>query len=89
MDLARLHTDDPNHGVTSQYDYVLQNHRGPGSIWDAHNNYEKFIVQNSYGFTSNALELLNQIVEAYLYSILGAQARSRQAIIKKLSKFYY
>ena len=67
--------------MTPQDDYRLQNCPGPGSIQDIQNNYNKFISKTSYGFTSNGLELLNQSTEAYLYSILGSQARSRQAII--------
>ena len=76
-----LHTEDPNGGVTPQNHYRLQNHPGPGSIRDVQNDYKKFISKTSYGFTSNGLELLNQSIEAHLHSILGAQARSGQAII--------
>ena len=69
--------------MTPQDDHRLQSKPGSGSIQDVQNDYQKFIAPNSYGFTSNGLELLNQSTEAYLYSILGAQVCSRQAIINK------
>ena len=68
-----LHTEDPNCGVTPQYDYRLQNHQGPGSIRDVKNDYKKFIAKSSNGFTRLGLKLLNESIESYLYCILGAK----------------
>ena len=53
---------------------------GPGSIRDVQNDYKKFIPKDSDGLTKNGAELLNQSIEAYIYSILGAQARTKQSI---------
>ena len=52
---------------------------GPGQIRDLHNDYKKFIPKISNGLTIKKTELLNQSFEAYLYAILGAQARTRQS----------
>ena len=76
-----LHTEDPNRGVTQQDEYRRQNHPGPGSIRDVRNDYKKFIAKNSNGFTRVGLKLLNESIEDYLCSILGAQARAKQSIL--------
>ena len=54
---------------------------GPGQIRDTQNDYKKFVPTISDGLTKNGTELLNQSIEAYLYAILGAQARTRQSIV--------
>ena len=50
-----LHTEDPNHGVTKEVDYRLQNHPGSGPVQDIQNDH-KFISETS--FTRNRLELI-------------------------------
>ena len=53
---------------------------GVGFIRDLHNVYKKFIPKISNGLTANGTELLNQSMGAYVYSVLGAQARTKQSI---------
>ena len=54
---------------------------GPGQLRDTQNDYRKFIPKISNGLIKKGTELLNQSIEAYLYAILGSQARSRQSIV--------
>ena len=54
---------------------------GPGQIRDTNNDYRKFVPKLSNGLVENGTELLNASIEAYLYSILGVQARTRQSIV--------
>ena len=54
---------------------------GPGQIRDTQNDYKKFIPKISDGLIKQGTELLNESIEAYLYAILGAQARTRQSIV--------
>ena len=54
---------------------------GSGQLRDTQNDYRKFIPKISNGLTKKGTELLNQSIEAYLYSILGSQARTRQSIV--------
>ena len=54
---------------------------GPGQLRDTQNDYRKFVPSASDGLTKKGTELLNASIEAYLYSILGAQARTRQSIV--------
>ena len=54
---------------------------GPGQIRDTQNDYRKFIPKVSDGLIKKEIELLNQSIEAYLYAILGSQARTRQSIV--------
>ena len=53
---------------------------GVGFIRDLQNHYKKFIPKKSDGLTTQGTELLNQSIEAYIYSVLGAQARTKQSI---------
>ena len=53
---------------------------GVGFIRDLQNDYKKFIPKKSDGLTTQGTELLNQSIEAYIYSVLGAQARTKQSI---------
>ena len=53
---------------------------GVGSIRDLKNVYKKFIPKKSDGLTTQGTELLNQSIESYIYSVLGAQARTKQSI---------
>ena len=53
---------------------------GPGQLRDTQNDYKKFIPIISNGLTKQGTELLNQSIEAYLYAILGSQAKTRQSI---------
>ena len=69
-----LHTEDPERGVTKQDDYRLQNHPGTGTIRDPQNDFKKFIPKISNGITKKGTEY-------YLYCILGAKSRAKQAII--------
>ena len=59
--------------------YKTYNH-SVGSTRDLKNDYKKFIPKDSDGLTKNGAELLNQSIEAYIYSVLGAQARTKQNI---------
>ena len=54
---------------------------GPGQLRDTQNDYRKFIPKISNGLIKKGSELLNQSIEAYLYAILGCQARTRQSIV--------
>ena len=54
---------------------------GPGQLKDTQNDYRKFIPTISNGLTKQGTELLNHSIEAYLYAILGSQARTRQSIV--------
>ena len=54
---------------------------GPGQLRDVQNDYKKFIPKISTGLIKKGTELLNHSIEAYIYSILGAQARTRQSIV--------
>ena len=54
---------------------------GPGQLRDVQNDYKKFIPKISTGLIKKETELLNHSIEAYIYSILGAQARTRQSIV--------
>ena len=56
---------------------------GPGQLHNTQNDYKKFIPKISDGLTKGGSELLNQSIEAYLYAILGAQARMRQSIVSR------
>ena len=51
-----------------------------GFIRDVKNDYKKFVPNVSNGLTIQGTELLNQSIEAYIYSVLGAQARTKQSI---------
>ena len=53
---------------------------GVGFIRDLKNDYKKFVPKISDGLTANGTELLNQSIEAYIYSVLGALARTKQSI---------
>ena len=53
----------------------------PGQLRDTQNDYKKFIPRISNGLIKKGTELLNQSIEAYLYAILGCQARTRQSIV--------
>ena len=53
---------------------------GPGQLRDTQNDYRKFVPIISNGLTKQGTELLNQSIEAYLYAILGSQAKTRQSI---------
>ena len=54
---------------------------GVGFIRDVKNHYKKFVPKVSNGLFINGTELLNQSIEAYIYSVLGAQARIKQSIL--------
>ena len=54
---------------------------GPGQLRDVQNDYKKFVPTISNGLIKKGTELLNQSIEAYIYSILGSQARTRQSIV--------
>ena len=53
---------------------------GVGLIRDVQNDYRKFIPNKSDGLAVNGTELLNESIEAYIYSVLGAEAKTRQSI---------
>ena len=53
---------------------------GVGLIRDLKNDYKKFIPKKSNGLTTQGTELLNQSIELNIYSVLGAQARTKQSI---------
>ena len=44
------------------------------------NDYKKFIPKKSDGLTTQGTELLNHSIESYIYSVLHAQARTKQSI---------
>ena len=44
------------------------------------NDYKRFIPVKSDGFTKIGTQYLNQSIESYLYTILGAQAKTRQSM---------
>ena len=44
------------------------------------NDYKKYIPIKSDGFTKIGIQYLNQSIEAFIYSILGSQARTKQSI---------
>ena len=54
---------------------------GPGQLRDTQNDYKKFVPKISNGLVEKGTELINHSIEAYIYSILGAQARTRQSIV--------
>ena len=54
---------------------------GPGQLRDVQNDYKTFVPKFSTGLIKKGTELLNHSIEAYIYSILGAQARTRQSIV--------
>ena len=49
---------------------------GVGLIRDVQNDYRKFIPKKSDGSTIKGTKLLNESIEAYIYSLLGAQAKT-------------
>ena len=53
---------------------------GVGFIKDLENDHKKFVPKVSNGLTIKGTELLNQSIEAYIYGVLGAQARTKQSI---------
>ena len=56
---------------------------GPSVVGFAHdlqNDYKKFIPKKSDGLTTQGTKLLNQSIQAYIHSVLGAQARTKQSI---------
>ena len=53
---------------------------GVGLIRDLQNDYKKFVPKVSDGLTIQGTELLNHSIESYIYSVLGAQARTKQSI---------
>ena len=53
---------------------------GAWRIRDLKNDFKKFIASKSNGFTKKGTELINQSIEAFIYCILGAQARTKQSI---------
>ena len=44
------------------------------------NDYKKYIPIKSDGFTKIGIQYLNHCIEAFIYSILGSQARTKQSI---------
>lgn len=74
-------TVNPEKGVTKSDDYRLKNYPEPGSIKEVQNDFRKFVQLKSNDITKNGTKLVNQSVEAYLYAVLGSQARSKQSII--------
>ena len=46
-------------------------------------DYKHYILGTSNGFTQIKIWYINQSLESYLYSILGAQARTKQSIFCK------
>ena len=44
------------------------------------NDYKRYIPEKSNGFTKIGLQYLNQSIEAFVYSILGSQAKTKQSI---------
>ena len=54
---------------------------GPGQLRDVQNDYRKFVPKTNSGLIKKGTELLNHSIEAYIYSIFGAQARTRQSIV--------
>ena len=54
---------------------------GPGQLRDTQNDYKEFVPKISNGLVEKGTELINNSIEAYIYSILGAQARTRQSIV--------
>ena len=53
---------------------------GVDFIRDLPNDYKKFIPKKSDVLRTQGTELLNQSIESYIYSVLGAQARTKQSI---------
>ena len=50
----------------------------PGTELDA---LKRYILYDSHGFTQHGVERLNNSISTYVYCILGAQARTRTAIV--------
>ena len=46
-----------------------------------HSDYKRYVPIVSNGFTKIGIQYLNESIEAFLYSILGAQARTKQSVI--------
>ena len=44
------------------------------------NYFKRYIPIKSNGFTKIGIQYLNQSIEAFIYSILGSQARTKQSI---------
>lgn len=66
------HTEDPEHSNTKW--------EGSRRLRNLQGDFKKFIHKISDGLTRNGLLLLNQSIEAYVYSILGEQAKTKQSI---------
>ena len=50
----------------------------PTSLSEA---WKKFVLRDAHGFTQHGVERLNDSIRTYVYCILGAQARTRTAIV--------
>jgi len=51
-----------------------------------HNNWSRWIMNNSHGFTKYGLEKISESIRAYSYLILTSQSSARQVIIGKAAQ---
>ena len=45
-----------------------------------HNDYKRYVTEKSNGLTKIGIQYINESIEAFIYSILGSQARTKQSI---------
>ena len=52
-----------------------------GNYYYEHNNWSRWIINSSHGFTKSALEKISESIRAYSYLVLTSQAAARHGII--------
>ena len=80
QDVSGYKNEHLGQGVVDSSKFTNLHGPGVGFIRDFKNDYKKFIPKKSDWLTSQGTELLNQSIESYIYSVLGAQAKTKQSI---------
>ena len=62
-------------------EYYLDRSGKYGDYSYAHNNWSKWIMNNSHGFTKYGLEKISESIRAYSYLVLTSQAAARHGIL--------
>jgi len=55
----------------------------PGRYAYEHNNWSRWIMNSSHGFTKYGIEKISESIRVYCYLILGSQASARHGILGK------
>ena len=75
------------YGVSTQNMHLYQNEfyfdrtGRPGNYFYEHNNWSRWIMNSSHGFTKHGIEKISESIRAYTYLILTSQAAARHGIL--------